>query len=117
MLSCIARLFTRLDQGDAERTFGAMRSNKWPKVRAAHLRDYPTCAVCGRKELLNVHHIQPFHLYPELELDPFNLLTLCEGATTNCHFRWGHLDDWSSWNPFVRTDAALWLAKIRQRTK
>lgn len=93
------------------------RSSRWPKVRAAHLAGNPTCAACGTKERLEVHHILPFHLHPERELDPANLLTLCEGDVVNCHLLFGHLRSWKSWNAFVRRDAADWLRRIRERPK
>lgn len=48
------------------------RSPEWPHVREEFLKACPACAACGGTEDLNVHHIQPFHLHPELELDPAN---------------------------------------------
>ncbi|GCE16544.1 HNH endonuclease [Dictyobacter kobayashii] len=61
--------------------------------------------VCGhRGKGLQVHHIKPFHLYPELELDPNNLITLCEIRGRTHHLLIGHLDDWESYNIRVRAD-------------
>ena len=91
----------------------AGRSGRWPRVRAAHLAANPTCAVCGTRENLEVHHIQPFHLFPELELDPGNLLTLCESPTHNDHLLFGHLLNWSLWNPAVVRDAEWMLGRLR----
>lgn len=93
---------------------GAKRSSKWAKVRETHLKANPTCACCGGKEKLEVHHIQPFHLRPELELEPSNLITLCESGKhgLNCHLLMGHLGNWKTWNPFARIDAAAWRAKL-----
>ncbi|GCE29115.1 hypothetical protein KDA_45990 [Dictyobacter alpinus] len=51
-----------------------------------------------------MHHIKPFHLYPELELDPGNLITLCEIKGRTHHLLIGHLDDWQSYNLRVRAD-------------
>jgi hypothetical protein len=65
--------------------------------------------------LLNAHHIRPFHLFPSLELHPGNLIILCEGAGVNCHFAFGHLLDWQSYNPAVVEDAAMFLESVRQR--
>jgi hypothetical protein len=53
----------------------------------------------------------PYHLHPELELSPGNLMTLCE----DCHFIFGHYSDWRSHNPLVRVDAAAWLERVRSR--
>jgi hypothetical protein len=65
------------------------RSPKWPRVRTEFLRG-KRCECCGRTDNLTAHHIKPFHLFPELELDPPNLIALCEGGPWNCHFLCGH---------------------------
>jgi 5-methylcytosine-specific restriction enzyme A len=95
------------------------RSNQWPSVRKFHLERYPTCAVCGGKEKLEVHHKTPFHLEPRLELDPNNLITLCESKHDgiNCHLLFGHLGSFKSFNRFVNSDAATWNQKIKDRPK
>lgn len=96
---------------------GATRSPQWPKVRADHLKKNPNCALCNGKASLEVHHIQPFHIKPELELDPTNLITLCEAKTNgiNCHLAFGHLGNFKSANPVVVRDAGIWNKKIRTR--
>ena len=85
----------------------AKRSTEWNKVRKQHLIDNPICAACGETKKLEVHHIKPFHLYPELELDPDNLITLCETASKGiiCHMCIGHRGNYKDWNPDVREDA------------
>jgi 5-methylcytosine-specific restriction endonuclease McrA len=89
------------------------RSSQWPRTRATWLIDHPTCAACGGTEGLNVHHVFPVYVYPERELDPHNLITLCEKR--NCHFIWGHLNkSWKTWNRTVVEDAAAWLAKVKK---
>ena len=88
------------------------RSKMWKKVREEHLRKNPECAVCGRKENLVPHHVVPVHEDPSLELDPENLITLCEGPAFNCHLFFGHLRNWSSSNPTVRKDAEEWRRRI-----
>jgi hypothetical protein len=93
----------------------AKRSPHWPATAAAHLKKHPACEVCGAKVLLNVHHVKPFHLFPELELDPQNLFTLCETPAHNCHLIFGHLLLWRAWNPNVVNDATVWAAKIECR--
>lgn len=90
-----------------------VRSPRWQAVRHAHLKLFPTCAACGGSSELEVHHIKPYHVCPELELDPANLITLCESR--KCHFIYGHLYSWSSWNETVVHDAAIMLWKIRNR--
>ncbi len=91
-------------------TFGAeKRSSQWPKVRDAHLKIDPVCNVCGTKEDLNVHHIIPFHIDRSKELDPDNLITLCN--SNRCHFTFGHLFNWSTFNPNVKSDAKAFKQK------
>jgi 5-methylcytosine-specific restriction endonuclease McrA len=53
---------------------------------------------------LQVHHIKPFHLHPHLELEPTNLITLCEVKGRDHHLLLGHLDEWASYNERVRED-------------
>jgi len=92
----------------------APRSPKWRALRRHHLAAHPTCAACGRTRSLQVHHIRPVHLWPDLELDPDNLITLCEGVLRGrCHLHIGHLGHWYRWNPDVAADAAHALASAR----
>lgn len=94
------------------------RSAAWPRVRDEHLAKFPTCAASGSTRKLQVHHIRPYHLFPHLELDPSNLITLSERSDIdriNFHFLVGHLGDWKAYNPDVVRDAALWLHKIQHR--
>ena len=87
------------------------RSPKWGGVRKEYLKKYPKCACCNSIKRLNVHHIRPFHLFPDLELVLENLISLCK----NCHIVVGHLDNWASFNITVRTDAAYMNKKVRRR--
>jgi 5-methylcytosine-specific restriction protein A len=85
------------------------RSGRWAKVREEHLKENPSCAGCDKREDLVVHHIQPVHLFPHLELEPDNLMTLCH----ECHFTFGHLGDWKSYNPEIEYDAEHHLNRVR----
>lgn len=98
---------------------GTKRSGHWPTVRKEHLERSPTCEVCGGNKNLEVHHIRPFHLHPDLELDPDNLITLCESNNNgvNCHLLFGHLGNFKSFNVNVRKDSMSWLRKILNRPK
>ncbi len=80
------------------------RSPEWPKVERAYRKLHPTCECCGSKLRLNVHHKKPFHLYPDLELDPTNLITLCMDPKKECHLKIGHGDDFKDYNPNVVLD-------------
>lgn len=91
------------------------RSPHWHRVRDEHLAAHPTCAACGGRAHLNVHHIQPFHLFPDLELDPKNFITLCENPDRHCHIRVGHSWNFSAYNPHVVEDAARELDRLQNR--
>lgn len=91
---------------------GAPRSPKWPGVRDAYLKLHPSCAVCGGTKSLQVHHRMPFHLHPDMELDPLNLITLCEASGVNCHLTFGHAGDFKGVNSDIDADAIAWMAKF-----
>lgn len=97
---------SRSDKGAlVAKKYGVARSPLWPAVAKEHLLHQPACAACGYEgKGLQVHHIQPFHLAPQLELDPKNLITLCEIKGRDHHLLVGHLDDWESYNVNVRRD-------------
>lgn len=87
-------------------SYAEARSGRWPMVRAKHLLAHPQCAACGSRTALNVHHVVPFHDAPVLELDPENLITLCECPSHNCHLVFGHFLNWKLANPAVREDVS-----------
>ncbi|HZF20865.1 MAG TPA: hypothetical protein VEZ43_00175 [Dongiaceae bacterium] len=90
------------------------RSHQWPRTRKTWLLVHNSCAACGTIKKLEVHHLRPVHLAPELELDPSNFLTLCETAD-NCHHTFGHLRDWKAYNPSAITDSAQFLRELQAR--
>jgi hypothetical protein len=94
-----------------------LRSPRWDDVRDAHVARHPTCAACGSTTHLQVHHIKPFHLFRELELEPSNLLTLCEQSDTKCHFRIGHHGSWRKYNEHVVEEAARAFADRQKITR
>ena len=118
---------------------GIERSPHWHIVEKGYILNNPLCACCkNMKYKVQVHHIFPFHYVvalgrPDLELDPRNLISLCESEkgfpADNHHLLIGHLDDFKSSNIHVTTDVALfsglsseqvqsnnlWLAKKTNR--
>lgn len=92
---------------------GAKRSSQWSKVRDEFIEAHPRCAFCGGTKELQVHHVIPFE-FGGHELDPANLITLCCG-TFNCHLLVGHLGDYSSMNPLVRSDCQQWAFRFKAR--
>ncbi len=91
------------------------RSPHWPAVRRAFLVKHPTCAACGTRKNLEVHHCLPFHIDPSKELLSENLIVLCEGHEED-HFILGHEKNWKLWNRCVRYDAAKKLAAKREES-
>lgn len=93
---------------------GHKRSSHWPTVRKHFIAANPTCAACGGTEKLEVHHKQPFHLNPDLELNPNNLIPLCESDSYGiiCHLTIGHLGNYKNFNPDVVKDASDMLKKL-----
>ena len=91
------------------------RSPSWGRVRDNFIREHPFCAVCGGSKDLVAHHIQPFHLFPDLELDTENLITLCESKKygINCHLFVGHLGNFRRHNKNVVSDAIALAAKLK----
>ena len=111
-------MFKRLFKAVTEAVKGkplAVRSSHWETVRKRHLKAFPTCAACGCDQHLQVHHIKPFHLHPELELEESNLITLCEGKGEHqCHLNIGHLGNFKRENPDVVKDAEEFLKRIKE---
>lgn len=95
----------------------ARRHKDWPKKRREHLVKFPYCAACRSIFYLEVHHVLPYHLFKELELDPDNLITLCEGPGVGHHLWYGHNGNYRLYNPNVREDTAEALAKFQQSLK
>ena len=90
---------------------GVPRSSQWSRIRKSFLASHPTCAVCGTEKDLECHHIVPYNIRPEMELDFHNLLTLC----SRDHLLFGHLGSFRSWNVDVRKDALYFKNKITSR--
>lgn len=86
--------------------FSDPRSPEWEYVRKAFIKNHPACALCGTAKDLQVHHIKPFHLYPELELEPENLVTLCTSKYWgfSCHLVAGHGGNFRYENPWILED-------------
>jgi hypothetical protein len=110
------RVVKPVDHGSAEaKRHGITRSSHWPAVEKAFRKIHPQCVACLVKSIAHVqiHHRFPFHYCvalgrPDLELDPRNLITLCEheGGPEH-HLLIGHLADWKSSNTDVANDALL----------
>lgn len=110
---------THIDHGALEAArHGFARSGSWPAVERAFLKANPLCAACAVPGApVQVHHWNPFHYLhdpaigrPDLELDPRNLISLCETEEgtpgENHHLDIGHLGNFKEGNLRVAEDAA-----------
>ena len=104
MFNFLKRLFWR------DRNFGVARSPKWKEIRKEWLLTHPTCAMTGTKKKLNVHHIQPVWLFPELELSPTNFITLSEDKLYGVvpHLFLGHHGNYKDFNLNVVENSKMW---------
>ena len=104
-----------VDAAKGKHPIRTRRSPKWHALEQAFLKDHPACEICGRTEHLQVHHKTPFHIDPSKELDPDNLIVLCEppGRVFKCHLIFGHVGNFRLWNPQVAQDAVEWAAKLK----
>ena len=96
-----------------DRTFGALRSSQWKIVRRINIKDY--CELCevkgGLLRPLELHHVKPYHLFPELELEPSNFITVCRP----CHLRYAHLSSFHSYCLDIKELAREWQERRRDR--
>lgn len=72
------------------------------KAKKAYLQDNMQCVLCGAEANLEVHHIVPVHLAPELACDPNNFITLCDYGNKGCHYKFGHLCCFTKFNPKIQ---------------
>lgn len=77
---------------------GASLNWSWQKCRREFLGIVgKTCVCCNSKKKIEVHHILPRHIRPDLALKHDNLIALCKG----CHLRIGHLGSYFTYNEAV----------------
>lgn len=59
------------------------------------------CAFCGRKVSMERHHCVPQSVDSTRVNDPTNLVVLCGGGKSGCHFIIGHKRNYKKFNPYV----------------
>lgn len=74
------------------------RSPHWFKLREEIVLSHPFCSFCYCDKELEAHHVLPYYLWPEYELDRNNIVILCR----DCHFKLGHLGNWKHYNPTIQ---------------
>jgi len=108
MIKKVLRPFRYVESVIHEISKSKKRSSHWDSTRDAFVKSHPACAACGSTKKLQVHHILPFHLHPELELDQKNLIALCMDEN-ECHLEIGHGGSFKCYNPRVVAQAQRFL--------
>jgi len=68
---------------------------KWQRFKYNYWKFYKKqCAVCGYEKKIELHHIEPRHLFPEKALEEKNMIPLCK----DCHFHIGHWNNFKEYN-------------------
>jgi hypothetical protein len=71
----------------------------WQRCRRAFLKKVgKVCVICSTKKKIQVHHILPRHIRPDLAVDHTNLIALCR----DCHFHIGHLCSYFTYNATIK---------------
>lgn len=116
VLARLTHILRRTNSEMREKSKEKTRSPLWSRARDEYVKEHPECAACSSKNHLQVHHIKPFHIHPELELDPTNFIVLCMDID-DCHLNIGHGDSFKAYNPNVREDAAKFLSSSKEDRK
>lgn len=90
----------------------AGRAPGWTALRRRYLAANPVCIITGSYVDLDVHHVKPVSLFPELELAWDNLATV----RRDVHLLVGHCGNWSLWNEDFH-ECAAWLAKAWRQSR
>ena len=78
---------------------GASLNWGWQRCRKEFLKKVgKICMACGGKKKIQVHHILPRHIRPDLACDHTNLIVLCGKG---CHLRLGHLGSYFTYNAAI----------------
>lgn len=68
----------------------------WETARAMkeYRRQFDACEYCGRRGRIQVHHILPVSVRPDLASDSMNLISLC---AKRCHITIGHAGNYKNY--------------------
>ena len=81
---------------------GCTLNGSWQATRKKYLEFMGRkCRCCGYEKNIEVHHILPRHVRPDLTLEINNLIALCK----HCHFHVGHLNNYHNYNETIETVA------------
>jgi len=70
----------------------ARRAYKTHKAMQAYRSGHTECAWCGRSKRLDVHHVIPVSVAPEMAASETNMIMLCRKP--QCHLIAGHSDSY-----------------------
>lgn len=85
----------------------ASLNGSWQRCRKKFLKKVgKVCACCGNLKSIQVHHILPRHIRPDLAVVMTNLIALCRW----CHLRIGHLGSYFNYNAEIM-DVAMYVFK------
>jgi hypothetical protein len=118
LLNWVSGLFIKHDEVLTAKTVfiaEAARDPRWQSFRNKMVEG-KRCAICGSADNLTAHHKKPFFEHPELELEPSNIEILCENSSRNCHFIFGHLMNWQTYNDDLDNTIA-YFQLLRKRAK
>ena len=73
------------------------------KALAQYREEHPVCEITGLKPV-EVHHIKPVELFPELASDPSNFISLYRRSG---HFILGHAGNWNWYVENIRETGAM----------
>ena len=101
MISQLYRYYLNLRAPD-----GASVNWSWQKCRKKFLKKVgKSCVCCSNKKKIQVHHVLPRHIRPDLAVDMTNLIALC----ASCHLRIGHLGSYFTYNENIKKVA--WMVR------
>ena len=74
----------KISKSQLKKKVKAQSNKAWAELSLKLRKETPFCQKCGRKEHLQVHHLLPRKLYPQLLLEEWNLVVLCPRCHTFC---------------------------------
>ena len=74
----------KISKSQLKKKAKAQRAKAWALLSSKLRKETPFCQKCGRKEHLQVHHLLPRKLYPQLLLEESLLIVLCPRCHTFC---------------------------------
>ena len=93
-------------------TRNARRAWATAKVMKKYRKEHPRCAWCGRNRRVQIHHIVPVSVIPNMADDYDNLITLC---AKRCHITLGHSGNYG--RRYVRNVKKIWETATTHRVR